>query len=323
MNALNASKQIRYQIAGFFILCLLMLTGCESLVNDLGPDDLPKIESRLAVECYISPQSARLEAVVTESQPLFGPATYNAVFVKNAEVILSGDAQKVLLVYDDSTARYYADTSAFKVEAGKTYSLTVNDGKRSVKATTTVPANRPVIKTFTVNIVPANYSDDSLAQIRFSWEDIKGETNYYTVRSYVIAEETTPQYNDKTGDIVPFRNVNMWQSYRRDWNTFSDTNLDGITYNAPEYNVITPRKRTITYVDKNGVARSFFNNALIREVRVEVLNIDINYFRFFDTLDNSGAGDNPFVEPALVYTNIQGGLGCFGSYIVGGATLNP
>ncbi|MCE6987941.1 DUF4249 domain-containing protein [Dyadobacter sp. CY323] len=323
MILLNASKRTGYQFTGFILICLISLTGCESLVNDLGPDELPKIESRLAVECYISPQSARLEAVVTESQPLFGRASYDAVFVKNAEVILSGDTQKVRLVYDDSTTRYYADTSAFKVEAGKSYTLTVTDGKRSVRASTTVPVKRPTIKKFTVKIVPLDYSPDSIAQIRFSWEDIKGESNYYTVRGYAIAEETVPQYNNETGDIIPFRLINRWPFYYRDWNTFNDTNLDGITYNAPEYNVRIPQKRTVSYLDKNGVARSFYNDALLREVRAEVLNVDVNYYRFYNSLDNAGGGDNPFVEPTLVYTNIEGGLGCFGSYTVTSATINP
>jgi len=31
--------------------------------------------------------------------------------------------------------------------------------------------------------------------------------------------------------------------------------------------------------------------------------------------------DNPFVEPALIYTNLEGGLGCFGAYNAGSLLL--
>jgi len=39
-------------------ICIaLCLSGCESLINELDEDKLPKVESKLAVSCYISPQS--------------------------------------------------------------------------------------------------------------------------------------------------------------------------------------------------------------------------------------------------------------------------
>ncbi|WP_310590718.1 DUF4249 family protein [Dyadobacter sp. CY347] len=30
--------------------------------------------------------------------------------------------------------------------------------------------------------------------------------------------------------------------------------------------------------------------------------------------ENCYNNDDPFVEPAMIYTNIKGGLGCFGGY---------
>jgi hypothetical protein len=33
--------------------------------------------------------------------------------------------------------------------------------------------------------------------------------------------------------------------------------------------------------------------------------------------------DNPFSEPTVVYTNIEGGLGCFGAYNLGKLPYQP
>jgi hypothetical protein len=299
-----------------FIIVSVFLSGCESLVEDLDPGKLPNMGSKLAVESYISPQSPSIEVIVTESQPLYGPATYNPTFIKNAEVTLSGNGRQIKLPFNDSTLRYHVDSSAFKILPGETYHLLVNDGKRTVKAHCTIPAKVPEIKTVTVEQVAGPFSSDSTAWIDMSWQDISGENNYYSIRGYAVLEETTPTYNQQTGDIEPFRHVNKFGIYHSSFSTlvFNDINLNGITFNAPRTSVYLSPKRTINYLDKNGVEKTVYNDAQMSEVRLEVLNIDENYYKFYRSMDASGNQDNPFVEPSIIYTNIEGGLGCFGGY---------
>ncbi|WP_161597156.1 DUF4249 domain-containing protein [Dyadobacter flavalbus] len=311
------------RIAVLLIACLTFLSGCESLVNDLDQDKLPKTESRLAVECYISPQSPRLEAVITQSQPLFGPATYNPEFVKNAQVFLSDGQNRVQLMFQDSAFNYMADTTAFRIVAGKTYTLTVDDGKRFVKATCTVPVKSPVIKSFTVEKIYSGFGTDSLASIKLSWEDIKGESNYYDIRGYSVLEQTTLRFDNETNDAVPFRSINKLQLYFGEKNIYNDINLDGITFNIPESKIYLQPNTEFTYQDKDGVKKSFYTNPKISEVRLEVLHIDENYYKFYRSLANTDFQDNPFVEPTLIYSNIEGGLGCFGAFNSSGKTANP
>lgn len=303
------------------LMCIGLLCGCEGLVNDLDQDKLPKVEAKLAVSCYISPQSPKFEAIITESQPIFGPANYYAVVVANAEVILSDDVNQVRLVFDDSLQKHVADSSAFKVVAGKTYTLTVNDGKRFVKAKCTVPFNRVKVMELSVDKEWAGYETDSTAWFKFSWEDVKGESNYYALRGSFTQEETMPRPDPRTGKIVPFRYSFTSEMIAFDRGIYNDVNLDGIKFNSPKNGAYMRSNRTVTYLDEKGAEKSLKTKPLIRDVRIEVMCIDEHYYKFRRSLENDN--DNPFVEPTLVYTNIEGGLGCFASFNAIGLTINP
>jgi hypothetical protein len=303
-------RRLNILIAICMVSCLF---GCDSLINDLDEDKLPKVESKLAVSCYISPQSRFIEVNVTESQPIFGEFTYQPTFIFNADVTLAGDGREIRIPYNDSTLRYQVDSSAFRILAGRTYTLSVNDGKRFVKATCTVPLKAPTIKSVTYELLPNAFSSDSVAHINVSWEDIKGEKNHYSIRGYYIAEETAMRFDEKMQDLYPFRYVNKFPLYYPlEDNLYNDTNLDGISFNGPEIRFGVSSNRTVTYQNKNGVTKSFENDPKISELQMEVLNLDENYYKFYRSIGNSG--DNPFVEPTLIFTNIEGGLGCFGAF---------
>ncbi|NIJ52627.1 DUF4249 domain-containing protein [Dyadobacter arcticus] len=294
----------------------LLFCGCDGLIEDLDESKLPKIESKLVVSCYISPQSAIISVIVSESQPLLGPASYNPVYITNAEVVLSGNAGQIRIRRRDSTSLYAVDSSAFKILAGQTYTLTVNDGKRYVKATCTVPANVPKIKNVLIEDVSGTQFNHYLGlRVRSSWEDIKGENNYYSTRGFIDYGAKQLWSDPITGDVGPV--------LQRGWveisffppidNLFNDANLDGSIFVGPELNMFFEKRDTIVYRDKNNVERSFDNEARISEVHIEVINMDEHYYQFLRSTANYKE-DNKFTEPTPVYTNIQGGLGCFAAF---------
>ncbi|WP_026631124.1 DUF4249 family protein [Dyadobacter alkalitolerans] len=47
---------------------------------------------------------------------------------------------------------------------------------------------------------------------------------------------------------------------------------------------------------------------------LQVFNIDVNYYKYLRSLETTQNLDTPFSEPAPLYSNIQGGLGCFAAY---------
>ncbi|MCF2446963.1 DUF4249 domain-containing protein [Dyadobacter sp. CY345] len=306
------------------LFSLSLLWGCETLVNDLDEDKLPKIESKLAVECYISPQSEEIMVRVTASQPLFGSSTYESVNIKNAKVILSGPGAEIQIPYNDSTQTYMIAADKFKIEAGQQYSLLVDDGKRIVKSSCTVPANKVTIKNYSIDtIVGHSYREDTSARVKISWDDIKGETNYYSIRGYSLTNVTYPGYIPETGVSGPVRSNNKaFLNIDRNY-LVNDVNLDGITFNAPVFYIQLPSKYSFSYVNEDGKLDTAYSDPVFKEVYFEVLNLDVNYYKFHKSVDASWNNDNPFVEPTLVYTNIEGGLGCFGAYNVGSISIKP
>ncbi|TDE14662.1 DUF4249 domain-containing protein [Dyadobacter psychrotolerans] len=303
----------------YILICCFLLSGCESMINDLDADKLPAVESRLAVECYLSPQENEIKVRVTQSQPLLGPASYEAVYIKNATVVIAGDAGQITLPYNDSLNTYVVSASQFKIEAGKKYNLSVSDGKRSVKASCTVPANTAIVKSYSIEAVTTGprYPGDSLIQAKMAWEDIRGEPNYYVLRGYAGIEQTDYAYNPSGGggSIVRQRSKNVFNSSYENF-LYVDTNIDGITFNSPVF-PISLYNRKFNYLDKDGKQQSVSSDPVLKEVYFEILNMDENYYKFCKTLKDNSNSDNPFVEPALIYTNIEGGLGCFGAYNTG------
>lgn len=310
----------------FLLIFSVLLWSCESMVNDLGPDKLPKVASKLVVECYISPQSEEIRVMVTESQPLLGPASYQPTFIKNATVSISGENGEVRIPYVDSTTCYIIDKSQFKIEAGKTYTLRVHDGKRSVKASCTVPLKAPTVKRYKIDSVPEVYAPETFrARVKISWDDIKGEKNFYTMRGYSIIVGTYPGYNPKN----PNNSRPIRETFKRVIETdlgnylVNDINLDGISFEAPLFYVRLFSHNTFEYIDDNGEKQIAKSDPIFSEVYVEILNLDENYYKFYRSQKDARDNDNPFVEPTLVFTNVEGGLGCFGSYNVGSLSIKP
>lgn len=297
------------------LMCSTLFWSCESMVNDLGPDKLPNIESKLAVECYISPQSEEIMVRVTESQPLFGPSTYRPIHIKNATVTISGDIGSIQIPYYDSTS-YRISTEKFKIEAGKKYELVVTDGKRTVKASCVVPAKLVQLKSYAIDTVfNREYEGDTSVRVKIAWHDIKGESNYYMLRGYVETEITLPGFDEETGWMQPKRMINKSLfSYDYQDNIWSDTNVDGITFESPTFHVRLERKFYSEFNGPQGEFYKIYSDPAFTKVQFEILNLDENYYRFFKSVKGSRDDDNPFIEPTLTYSNVEGGLGCFGAY---------
>lgn len=96
----------------------------------------------------------------------------------------------------------------------------------------------------------------------------------------------------------------------------SDLNQDGQSVTSPKG--IIPNYLNYTYFDSlsNGY---YGGNVPITKRPVSVngmlLHVDKNYYDYHRTLQQQNDIDgNPFAEPVLISTNIEGGLGCFGAY---------
>lgn len=306
----------------------LFLAACESLVTDVDQGDLPQVESKLVVQSFISPQAARINVVVTESVPLFAEPDLKGGVIPNAIVRLSDGAREIVIPFDTTNQLYSVDKGALPILPGKTYNLSVTNGIRSVKATCTVPAIAVVPSTYKIDTSysGSSYGQDTSLTVKFAWKDLVGQTNYYRVRASLDLEYSLPEeLSSVPGQFTEKRvrnrfNFNWDDTIGR--NDFqSDANLDGADFDTPIGRVKLPRP--LSYSSSNGTVYTSYPKSKIVSVTMEVYNTDEHYFKYHRSVQTRGDSDNPFVEPSLIYTNIEGGLGCFGSYNSGQLVYRP
>jgi hypothetical protein len=310
-----------------FLFPTLFLAACESLVTDVDKGDLPQVESKLVVQCFISPQAARINVVVTESIPLFAEPDLKGGVIPNAIVKMSDGSREIVIPFDTTNQLYSIDKSALSILPGKTYFLSVKNGVRLVNAACTVPVSALVPKTYEID---TTFSGDISARdtsltVKYSWNDIAGQTNYYRVRASLDLEYSVPEEFSTAGQPKEKRirnrfNFNWDDAIGR--NDFrNDINLDGTDFNSPIGRVKLPKP--LSYTAGDGTVYLSFPKSKIISVTMEVNNTDEHYFKYHRSVQTRGDSDNPFVEPSLIYTNIQGGLGCFGSYNSGQLVYRP
>jgi hypothetical protein len=306
----NQSKLIIVLIIGQFLLF-----SCGSLVKEIDPSFLPETDSKLVVACFISPQDTVLAAKVTETRPFFGTA--GACNIKdditNAIVNLSDGSKTIQLIYNAKLGYYSALPATLPISAGKTYNITVStpDG-RKVNATSTVP-NSIAIKEVKIDSTQTTDNQQSVSKTKYTakliWQDVLGETNYY--RGINIFE-TIIQYPDNytTVKLPPFPPLVI------DLRTIDDKNSDG---------KLLSLSRTF---EANYSNISYQNSKikLVKQFKIGLFQTDIHYYKYHSTLqkyltsltaDNDSVGEpiiDTLSEPFLLYTNINGGFGCFGAY---------
>jgi hypothetical protein len=311
----------------FFILSMIGLCACESLITDIPASKLPKSESKLVVQSFISPQAARINVVVTESVPLFGESTGSrGSVIRNAIVKISDGVHEAVIPFDTASQLYSIDKALFTIAASKTYTLNVSDGKRTVTSSCTVPQKQALTKTYVIDTSFSRdgFDQDTALTLKMTWDDIVGDTNFYRVKASVDLEYSIPEGN--SAETFKERRIRNRFNFRWDdtigRNDYqSDLNIDGVTFTSPVGRASLPQ--VVTYDYGNGSKFTVYPKAKIITVTMEIYNTDENYFKYHRSLETRGSSDNPFVEPSLIFSNINGGLGCFAAYNAGQAIYRP
>ncbi|WP_353721012.1 DUF4249 domain-containing protein [Dyadobacter sp. 676] len=305
-----------------FVLILVALTSCETLVSDIPASRLPKATSKLVVHSFISPQNDRINVAVTESVPLFSDTDTKEDVIKTAMVRISDGSNEIILPFDPNSQLYSIDQSRFPIVASKTYSLHVSDGNRDVRATCTVPRNAPVIKSYIIDTTTNSLFTrrDTSLTLKMTWQDIPNDTNYYRVRAVAEVEYDVPDPGVK-GKRIRNRFDFSWDetSGRSEWQ--SDRNLDGSLFSSPTGKVFMPTFSPIQTQDT--APKPFYSKCRLVSVTMMVYNSDVNYFKYHRSLQQRIDTENPFTEPSVIYNNIEGGLGCFGAYNIGKLVYKP
>jgi hypothetical protein len=261
---------------------LLLFYGCEKEVTNLP---LPKGEAKLAVFGYLSPSDTLIKVQVSKSRPFFGKESKEPIStITNAQVVLRGNDTSITLVFDPLLDAYTANPSIFPIRRGNTYQLEVSEpGGLKCSAATTVPISSA--QNITVKVDSSVSNNFGFAEWRYQftlkWQDKAGEKNYYRLN--------VGHVSDFFGEGQIFSLCNT---------VIDDAGRDGELLSV----------RCETSGSGNAVG------GVGPDDKAYVLTVDAAYYHFHESYYRY-SDDDPFSEPVQLYTNIESGLGCFGSYL--------
>lgn len=256
------------------LITLLFLFGCTKIVTEVN---LPKVEPQLVLYSFLSPEDSEIQAFVGMSNPVFNNQNLEPIIVQNAIVTINDENNNAdTLVFNIEKFLYTLNQTKYTIKEGKTYKLTVYYDNKVVFAETKIPDNLINIKSIEV-VKTGNSSSSDLpyAKLYVNWNDKTGEVNYYRV-------------------FNKFSNTNS--QYGISDNFYTDINAgDGATFTS----------NSDIYGNWSGSANI--------EVDTYLLNTDIHYYQYHSRRVGY-IGDGPFSEPFQQYSNVNGGLGCVGSF---------
>ena len=321
---MNTWKTGAFSLLAFGVV---VLYGCDSLRQEVNPDRLNRESAKLVVNCFLSPQDTVLAVKVTRSLPVLGDGTgataVTGTNVVDATVTISDGARSVSLKYDntqfprDAAQPFYSvDARQLPIVAGHTYKLTVRTPAGEIATSTcTVPGA----------VIMTGVSFDSLDEnqfgrkfkryfVRSRWTDPAGQINYYQVSGLFRFVRLCQNCPANQADREEFNYLNFSD------NTASlqtDRSSDGSS-------MISGRGFLGGYFENGGNSSPNFGRQYKKAiVTINLLNTDQAYYQYQDAIERQNqSGDNPFAEPVLIPTNVQGGLGCFAGYNRSTLTIN-
>ncbi|WP_375445984.1 DUF4249 domain-containing protein [uncultured Fibrella sp.] len=304
--------------AFLFPVFLLVIASCGSLRNEVSPSLLSLEGEKLVVNSYISPQDTLLTVKVSRSKPVLGEQTdalpYN---VADATVTLTDGNRLVALRYVADKQWYQAKATLLPIQAGKTYTLTANtpDGKQ-VTANATVPKAVSVNQgTLDSTIVTTGNRLQKVYSVRFDWQDPANLPNFYEYTAYYIWGSNYPINGPVTSPSNALRLL-TFQRENRTGNLVTDDRQDGSLLTSLSAEVGLVEVPASNNNAEASLKRLTLGNVLPgSRVIMQLLSTDELYFRYKDAIIRQRENrSNPFAEPVLIPSNIQGGLGCFAAY---------
>lgn len=288
---------------------VLLIAGCGSLRNEVDPSQLGLASPKLVVSGYLSPQDTTLAIKLTRSNTVVGDSLsllQTGNDITDATVTLSDGTKSVRLQYTntrptDSTKQSFYGASArlLPIIAGRTYVLSIvtATGQRA-SSTCTIPAP----------IKPTSITFDSLTQnqgrllvrryfIKTLWMDPAGQPNYYQLAGYF-------RYQSKLNQIGNFP-----LTYDDDnRGLLSDEGFDGTV-------LLSGRSFLTSSTFSANESTDFYGQYQKALVTVNLMSVEQTYYQFQTAvIRQRRVRNNPFAEPVLIPSNIDGGLGCFAGY---------
>jgi hypothetical protein len=299
------------QLVCLLIACLsgfTLLTRCTGLRNEVEPGQLGLEPSKLVVSGFFCPQDTVLVVKVTRSNTVVGDSIrllQTGTIVSDAIVTLSeGDRSVVLPFYKvrpTADSAYSIDARSLPIIAGRTYKLTIETthGERATSTCTIPQAVDP--KTVKFDSLSDQSRDASRRYyVTVSWQDPAGQVNAYQVAGIFRYTPIGPNFREENYNSLSFDDDKR--------GLFTDTGLDG---------TVIPSGRAFISANSSAgdLQTGFFNQYNTATVTVNLLSVEQTYYRYQEAIIRQRRSrNNPFAEPVLIPSNIEGALGCFSGY---------
>ncbi|AXT59052.1 DUF4249 domain-containing protein [Aquimarina sp. AD10] len=263
------------------VLVSIFLQSCETSVDASG---LLNQEQLVVINGFLSPQDTTLKIRVSKSRSKASTDT-SSLLITDATVTITDETDnEVMLTYNATTSNYEAPATDLPIMPGKKYFLKVMAEGEEYKSSCTIPLERV---TRVEQEIKLETRDDFFGnrEMKLTVEDIKDVSNYYIVGAVVTGRFPGGGDTDVSVDF--------------EFNKFvTDTNRENTVVNADGFFFLS-EDTEITKI-------------VIRVANNEKLLYDSLRAEFF----NKENEDNPFIEPVISPTNIEGknGFGVFGGY---------
>jgi len=270
-------------------IILFLLASCEdAFVKEVKA---PPTLSKVVAIGFLSPDQDTISIKVFRSIPIFTSQTTSDWFhgfepISNATVKLSNENSEIVLRFSKATNSYFALPSTFPIKKGSTYNLRIETGDNIVVSSCTIPdTDIPSIELFSIDsLVDQQNLGLKLYYANLGFKDNPESGDYYHLKALDIHKFYYGKKYHYSFSIMPFEtgneyssdmnNNDVWQKYR-------------LRFTSP-----------------------YSNQLSVDSIYVALSVTDDNYYHYNKSLQNHN-GQNPFIDPVPIYSNISGGLGVF------------
>lgn len=274
---------MKSKIILIFFLILMAVTGCELEVKNIK---LPDFQQKLVINSFISPYDTISFVSIYSNERVFGELN-DSESLGNLSVTISNGQKEISL--KDIEGRFIFRREDMTVEEGSTYQLKVTSDKGlSAEATCTVPVKRELYPEADTVRELSKYEwmpDVYFINTNIYITDPAGEANFYSFYlkelEYYPGNFYTSQVGSEKQEII------------------NDIGKDG--------------ERILAYAGSVTEPSAECDSAFMISY---ILQTDKAYFTYHYSLENYSGGEEPFKEIYPAYSNIEGGLGIFASYVV-------
>ena len=296
---------------------LLFLAACEKTVVI----DIPRSEPRLVLSSILEKDST-IGVFVTKTRYILDPSdhTQQQYLVSTATPVIFENGVAVDTLVFDPTQSNYRSLQGTKIRSGILYGIKVSaPGFSIAEASSAVPSQSVIASVQRVRDARVDANGIHQDEITLKLND-PAERNFYLIQIYgsswggqfshpVSCVSTTDKDIESLGYNDPMSSGECFDGGRL---LMKDDHFNG-------------REKQVVFYVESGSLQDIYDPATNRTWRpfIVVKRITEDYFRFLKTLDvYETTSDNPFAEPANVYSHEKNGFGLFTTFTAASDTLH-